>query len=213
MLEQFVLEHRKTILQFFAVLLSFVLLLGPFTLLRWQKVTAQVNQNVDVSGTIEAWLVFTVSPTSTTLTPAMVQADGTANIASSTQISLSVGTNNPSGWDVTIRGTNHGLLRSGTPQYRIPTVTGTSTLSAGTDGYGANATSTLSGVAVGSLYDFWNTFTVGEISSSTANNLLGKGNENSTQEVGRLKIYSAANTADPPGTYQDTVILTAATRP
>lgn len=213
-MEEFILKHRKEILVLlfgliFAVLINFwgeKVSLPGFV----QKVEAQeTTTTVVITAIVEAWLDFQATPTQVTLQPPLVMADGTLNIGSSTDIQLSLGTNAPAGWSISIRGQNNGLYSS-SRAHLIPTVTGTSTLATGTEAYGANATSTMSGVTIGPYYDYYGTDTVGEISSSTSRTLGSKNSPNSFNPVANLKIKATASQTTPPGNdYSDTVILTA----
>lgn len=174
------------------------------------KIEAQESTStVAITAIVEAWLDFSVTPTSTTLQPPLVQADGTLNVASSTDIVLTLGTNAPNGWGITIKGQNAGLYSSNRG-HLIPTVVGTSTIATGTEAYGANATSTLAGVVIGNYYDYYGTNTVGEIASSTSRNLASKSTSNSTQSVANMKVKATATDTTPPANdYSDTITLTA----
>lgn len=207
--EEFVLKFRKEIIAaiiFFGV----VLIINLFGGETFQKVSAQeATTTIGVTAVVEAWLDFSVSPTSTTLQPPLVQADGTLNVGSSTDITLTLGTNAANGWGVTIKGDKGGLY-STARSHLIPSVTGTSTLATGTEAYGANATSTLSGVMIGDYYNYYDTNTVGEIVTSTSNNLASRGSPNTTQSVVNMKVKATASATTPPGNdYSDTIYLTA----
>lgn len=207
--EEIFLRFRKEIilgLILLGVILSFNFVKVPLS----QKVNAQQSTTtVGITAIVEAWLVFSVTPTSAFLSPPLVQADGTLNIGSSTEIVLNLGTNATNGWGITIKGQNGGLYSTSTGEL-IPTVSGTSTLVAGTDGYGANATSTLAGVTIGNYYNYYDTNTVGEIVTSTSRTLASKSTSNSTQSVAKMKV-KAATTAErrPAANYSDTIVLTA----
>lgn len=173
------------------------------------KIEAQESTStVAITAIVEAWLDFSVTPTSTTLQPPLVQADGTLNVASSTDIVLTLGTNAPNGWGITIKGQNAGLYSSNRG-HLIPTVVGTSTIATGTEAYGANATSTSAGVVIGNYYDYYGTNTVGEI-ATTSRNLASKSSPNSTRSVANMKVKATAAETTPPGNdYSDTITLTA----
>jgi len=209
-MEEFILKHRQTILKALTclVLTAVVsLCLGPTSL--FKRAEAQEQEDVVVTATIEAWMDFQVSPTSTSITPALVGIDGSVSIGSTADINLQVGTNNPLGWNVTARGTNDGLY-STTTDYTISTVSATSTLAAGTDGYGANAESTLAGATIGNLYDYYGSNTVGEITTTTANTLVDKSSANGMGSVANMQIRAAATSTVPAATnYSDTITLTA----
>lgn len=207
--EKFLLRFRKEILAsfFFLTILSLMVFLGK-TIFS-QKVQAQTaTTTIGVAATVEAWLDFSVSTTSVNLLPPLVQADGTLNVGSSTDITLNVGTNAYNGWSVTIRGQNAGLLYGAIP-HLIPTVAATGTVATGTEAYGANATSTLAGVIIGAYYDYYGTNVVGAIASSTSYTLASKGTSNSTQSVANMVVKASATATTPPGNYTDTITLTA----
>jgi len=121
-------------------------------------------------------------------------------------IILRVGTNN-NGWEINIKGRNNGL-RSSATDYTIGSVSDFSLLTAGTDGYGINATSTLEGVLVEETYDHYGTDTVGELIDSY--NLLASRNSlNMTSDVLRMQIKAAASIMTPVGEdYLDIITIT-----
>lgn len=167
---------------------------------------ATETETVVVTATIEPFLTFTVSPTSTSLTPYLVTSTGGTNIASSTNISLSVGTNDTDGWSIEIKGANDGLVNGGTT---IDSVTASSTIAAGTDGYGANASGEAS-VTIGSYYDYWGSEDVGEIRTA-GQTLASKATANAHGLVATMKVYAASISTNPAGSYTDTITLTATT--
>lgn len=174
------------------------------------KVSADTSSTtaVNVSATVSEWLAFSISTSTVQLTPDLVDIAGGTHIGSSTAIDLSIGTNASNGWSTTIKGANSGLV-SGSNS--IASTNSTSTLVAGTDGYGVNATSTLSGVTVGKYYDYWNTNTVGGV-TSTEQTLVSKATSNDTTPVAEIKIMAACDKLQPPGTYSDTITLTTTSR-
>ena len=172
---------------------------------------AEDTATVEVTATVQPYLQFSVSPTSVTLSPDLVDTAGNTHIGSSTNISLILGTSASGGWSITIKGANGGLATS--TYDLIETVSGSSTLSAGTDGYGANATGSIAGVTIGDEYKYWGTVDVGEIPSSTSNTLASKSTSNASTTVALMKIYAACDAGQEVGTYADTVTLTATTSP
>jgi len=208
-MEVALLKFRKIFLiAIFSMAILGLLAIGTIKVFLPEKAMAQATSTtVGVTATVEEWLTFSVSPTTVTLSPALVDAAGTPHIGSSPDIALTLGTNSSDGWSIRIKGANGGL-RSPTANYTISTVPGTSTLSAGIDGYGANATSSLSGVTIGAKYNYWGTDTVGEI-TTTDNTLAQKGSPNTEQQVALMKIKAAANVMTPSGNYSDTITLTA----
>lgn len=178
---------------------------------------ATATQTVYVTATVQEWLSFTVSPTSTALSPDLVNSAGVTAIGSSTNITLTLGSNASSGWSITIRGANAGLA-TGTFDLIESVATGataSTTLTATYgDGYGANATTVLSDASIGAPYSHWGSAWVGAIASSTSQVLVSKGTPNSTStDAATMKIYATCDNLQPAGTYADTVTLTATSIP
>jgi len=185
-----------------------------------------VIKEFEVTAVVSAWLSFSVSPTTTPLSPNLVDTGGGLHYGSSTNVTLNVGTNAANGWNVTIQGKYGGICHSTatgtacattTDNLIASVATGTPTAlditPPGSDGYGANATPTASGVTVDTYYDDWGTQTVGAIASSTSQLLASKGNANASQDVALLKIFATSQQAQKSGTYYDTVTLTATSVP
>jgi len=212
----------------FALVLGLILTVAGLTGLIGKIVLPKVlaataTQTVEVTATVEAWLQFTANPSSVTLLPSLVDSAGTGHIGSSTNVTLNLGTNAVSGWNITIEGKYAGLCHSSATGTTCSTSSdnlivsvptgGTTALSAGTDGYGANATPTLSGVTIGTYYNNWNSDTVGAIASSTSQTLASKSTPNASVDVAYLKIKAASEIAQKSGSYYDTITLTATTVP
>lgn len=216
MIEEFLLSKRKIIISLFLVLgilLLMFLFFGRTIFFLETQVKAQTSTSSDVTVTaiVQPWLDFEISSTTMAMSPALVQADGTINIGSTGNLGLSLGTNNVVGWQVRIQGANGGLY-SPTATYTIPSVSATSTLATGTEAYGANATSTMSGANIGSYYDYYGTDTVGKIASTTDELLVSKSTANAKVSVANLQIKATASALTPPANdYSDTVTLTAST--
>lgn len=164
---------------------------------------------VTVTATVEAWINIDVSTSSTPITPSLVDSTGGTHIGSTTAIDIDVGTNNSAGWTINIKGINDGLIYGATAT--IASVTATSTLSAGNDGYGANATPTLAGVSIGSYYYHWGTVDVGEIMSGAGQTLATYNATTTLANVVDLQVYAAAVDTKPSGSYTDDIVLTATT--
>ncbi len=159
------------------------------------------TETVTVTATVVESLSISVSPTTTALSPDLVDISGGTFIGSSTDIQIIVSTNNGGGYNLTIEGANNGLATS---TYLIASVTATGTIVAGADGYGANATSVQA--TVDEDYDYWGTDVVGQIATSTALSSYGSPVTNSTTTI---KIEAAADSAQEAGVYEDTITLTA----
>ena len=167
---------------------------------------------VGVTATVQEWLTFSVNPTSVTLTPDLVDTAGNTAVGSSTAVTLTLGTNSPDGWSIDARGATavatcaQGGLVSGS--YEICQPSATSTLAAGTDGYGANATDTLDGVTIAANYAYWGTNTVGEL-NDTDSDFASKTSSNASSDVASMKVLTASDALQDPGSYTDTITLTA----
>lgn len=206
-MEEFILKNRKKILTGLGLIAVFGLAV-VFPVIRGSEpASAQVQRTVDVTAIVQEWIAFTVSESSTTLAPDLVDTGGNAEVGSSSAIRLNVGTNTTTGWTMAVVGTGEGLVSGANT---IKSVEPTSTIAAGTEGYGLNATHTLAGVDMNTTtYAFWDTTDVGRV-NSTSTNLATKSSANSTQEVIRIRFYAAANADNtPPGTYTGTTTLTA----
>ncbi|MCX6224756.1 MAG: hypothetical protein NTV01_08410 [Bacteroidia bacterium] len=170
---------------------------------------ATTTQTVTVTATVNPWLYFSVTPTSLTLSPDLVDITGNVNIGSSTaNVTMTVGTNSSGGWNIGIRGLYGGL--GTTTANLIPSVpvSATTTISAGVDGYGANATGSIANVVVAAGYGGWGTAAVGAIASSTSQVMLSKTTSNASSTVGLMKVYAACDSTQPVGSYTDTITLT-----
>ena len=195
-------RHKKRVLK---KTLFFVLLVLAGANLAYSRVP-EIPKDILIEAIVEPWLYFEVSPLTLLLSPDLVSREGVFNIGETPEISLQVGTSNPGGWEIKIKGKNNGL-KSQITNYVISTVNGTSTLVPGVDGYGAQATSTLEGAIVNLLYDFFDTNTVGEIVTDWRTLVL-KTSPNSLSEVAKMKIKATASVMAPAGDYTDEIILT-----
>lgn len=206
-MEEFVLKNRKRLIAVLAFLTAALLLGTSFAPIFFSEtIQAQENEDITVTAVVEAWLDFQVSTTTLNITPSLVQADGTLNVGSTSDLDLSVGTNSPTGWQVEIRGANNGLY-STARDHTIGSVTATSTIATGTEAYGANATS--SNATIGSYYDYYGTDTVGEI-RGVDRSLASKNTPNTLESVADMQVKATASETTPPGTdYEDTITLTA----
>jgi hypothetical protein len=163
------------------------------------------TETVVVTATVAEYLTFTVSPTSTTLSPNLIDSAGALHIASTTPDIIMGVTTNAGGFSITLQGANAGLATTTAADPLIETVSVTSTVATGTDAYGANATS--STATIGANYDYWGTDTVGEIASSSAATLS---TDTSTpgSATTTMEIKAACDVAQEAATYTDTITLT-----
>ncbi len=164
------------------------------------------TETISVSATISQWISFSVSTNTVAITPDLVTSAGGTNIGSSPDITLTAGTNDADGYSIDLRDSYGGLCHSG--GCSVWKVTSTdATLSAGTDGYGAQASSTDSDVTIGANYNYWGNNQVGDISSTTAQTVASTSGPSSSDQT-LLKLKAAAADTDPDGTYSDTLTLT-----
>lgn len=191
----------------FIILFFFTVFLTNFSLTKKAEAQVELSEDVAIAAIVETWIYFVISPLAVDIEPALIGIDGTLNIGTSPDIVFSVGTNNVGGWYIEMKGKNSGLKSLSTNAV-IDSVNSTSTLVAGTDGYGANATGTLTGVSIGELYDYYGTDTVGEIVDSY--NLLAlKESENLLTDVVKVQIKAAASIMTPAAIdYSDVIIIT-----
>lgn len=164
-------------------------------------------QDVYIAAIVQPWLYLEVFPLEISLSPDLVTVEGELNIGESEEIILKVGTSNPDGWEIKVKGKYNGLFSLAT-NYTIPTVKNFATLNLGEEGYGLQATSTLEGVTINPIYDFYGTLTVGEISKNEYKSLAKKLSSNSLSSVAKMKIKASASFLTPAGDYTDEIILT-----
>lgn len=166
------------------------------------------TETVQVTATVEEYLTFTVSPTSTSLSPSLVDTAGGTHIGSSTDISVTVSTNWGS-YSITASSSNAGLNNAtASADTLIETVNTTSTLTEADDddGYGLQATSAVATIQAN--YDYWGTETVGELPSATAPQIIQDSGTPATNRQSTLKIKAECDSAQEPGDYIDTILLT-----
>jgi len=165
-------------------------------------------EDINVTATVEEWVSFAVSPTTTDL-GTLVDASGNVSIGSATS-GLTLNSNSFDGYSVSIQGANGGL-ENGIYLIATPAAAATTTCSAagdGTDAYGAQATSAtltilspfnVSGDVVGSV-------------AASSQNLLSSAYSTSSQSA-ILTVKASANKFDASGSYSDTLTLTALPNP
>lgn len=209
-----------------ALLIIGITVIGGLRVATNDASAADATGTVEVTATVQPWITFSLTPTSTTLSPELVDSGGSLHVGSSTSITLGLGTNAVSGWQITIQGKYGGLCHSTatgtscgtTTENLITTValSGSTTLSTtlpGSDGYGANATTATTGASIYSYYSDWGTDKVGAIASSSSQVLANKGTPNASTTVAYLKIKATSDQAQKSGNYYDTVTLTATSIP
>lgn len=191
----------------FVILVCFVMLLAGLGGVNKADAQADLPEDVAIAAIVETWLYLAISPLTVDIEPALIGPDGTLNIGTSPDIIFTIGTNSPNGWYVEMKGENNGL-RSESMDLTIDSVNATSTLLAGTDGYGANATATLVGVLLGELYDYYDTDTVGEIINDYKL-LASNTGANPLTDVVKMQIKAAASITTPAAAdYSDIIFIT-----
>lgn len=176
--------------------------------LSFEYLLAQTN--VSVSATVTTSVTCNLSTTTT----AFGNIDSSAVYTSSPNVTTTVSCNPGAGCTVTIKdqgdGTNGGLYKSTSPTYLIPSPASgfpaTSTLTAGTDGYGIQAATTTAGsggtLSVNSIYTYGGN-TVGKLATTTQTLA------SSSQPVANREVVvthkSAVSGLAPAGSYSDTI--------
>ena len=177
----------------------------------WYTEAPNDSETVNVNAVVSAYIVLSVSTTSTYLMPNLVDSSGNTSIGSST-VSTTVSTNDSAGYTLSLQGTYGGVSSTPNLILNVASSTGSSTITAGVDGYGANATSSVATIKATSTYNYWDEDYVLDIVgtiSSTTNNLISEESTAGANRVTRIKIYAAADSLQPSGTYKDYIILTA----
>lgn len=202
-------KNQEFVILAIGLLLTTLGLLSFSGLITWPTVdaTSTATRTIVVTAVVQEWLTFSVSVTSTTLTPDLVDTAGNTAVGSSTSITLSLGTN-AGAWKIEVNGTDTtGMVRVGGSE-TIASVNPTGTITAGINGYGLNATGSLAGVNIDPRYAFWGTNAVGGV-TTTLRSLATKANANASATVATIKIYAAATSTQVAGNYRDTITLTA----
>ena len=198
-------EHKEVIL--FSVIGLILVMVGAVAMFEMMAepepaAAATASSTVSVSATVNEFITISLSTSSVNLTPDLLDTSGNLNVASSTVVTVTCGTNDPDGYDLSIKGVNAGLA-SGT--VLIATVSATGTAATGTDAYGVNASS--SAATVQANYAYWGTNDIGEIASSTDNNIAVEAAAGTGKQTD-IKIYASCDASQAPGTYTDTITLT-----
>lgn len=165
---------------------------------------------VSVSATVTTSITCNLSTTTT----AFGNIDPSAVYTSSPNVTTTVSCNPGAGCKVTINdqgdGTNGGLYKSSAPTYLIYSPASgfpaTSTLSAGTDGYGIQAATTTAGsggtLSLNSIYTYGGN-TVGKLATTTQT-LASSSQPVANREVG-VTHKAAVSGLAPAGSYADTI--------
>jgi len=185
--------------------LLIVAMVGIYQSILISPVNAATTTEITVSATVQEWITLGVSTSSVGLTPDLVDTSGNTSIGTSTSINITVGTNNAAGWHLGLSSANGKLVSGGNDILSCNT---SSTITAGTDMYGAIATTSYPGVDIKDYYDYWGQDIVGT-ASTTAVTFADKSSLNASTTVATMEIKAACDAAQPSGTYQDTLTITA----
>jgi len=168
--------------------------------------TYSPTKDVTVQATVSPWIFLSVSATSTNIQPDLVTETGEVNIGESDYIQITAGTNNSSGYSLDIKSLNAALCHTdGCEIGQISSAS--STLQAGQDGYGAQATSSDTDVTIATSYNHaTSTNIVGGL--ETKDNDLADATGPSLSDIIWLTLKAAATSSKPSGTYKDTITLT-----
>jgi hypothetical protein len=188
------------------LILTMVGIIGLSGMLARPSSVSAATETIEVSATVQSWVSLAVTPTSTTLTPDLVTTTGGTNIGESDYIQITTGTNGSSGYTLDIKSLNAGLCHSGgCGSGKLDSAS--TTLSAGTSGYGGQATSTDVDVTVNGNYLFaTGTDAVGGFITTDVD--LTDTSGPSSGDISWLTLKAAATSTAPSGTYQDVLTLT-----
>jgi len=185
------------------LILTAVGILGLSGMMAMPSSVSAATETVEVSATVSAWLSFAVTPTTTSITPDLVTSAGGINIGESDYIKITTGTNGVSGYSLDIKSANASLDYGATDTI----VSASATLVAGTDGYGAQATSSDGDVTIGVWYNMaTSTNDVGALQATDRD--LADTNGETSDDISWLTLKAAATSTKAIGTYTDTLTLT-----
>ena len=168
-------------------------------------VNAATTSDITVSATVQEWITLGVSTSSVVLSPVLLDTGGNTAIGSSTNIGITVGTNNAGGWHLSVQSSGGKLTGGG---FDILSCDATSSITAGTDMYGLNATTSYAGASISTNYDYWGEDIVGT-ASTTDQTFAQKSTDNASTTVATIKIMAACDVTQEPETYSDTLTITA----
>ena len=170
-------------------------------------VFSDITTTVAITATVNEWLTFTVSNTSVTLSPELVDTVGGTHIGSSTDLTFTLGTNSDNGYSMTIGDNNNGL-KSGANLIQLSAAS--TSITNGVDGFGVQATSTM--MTVRSQFAFGtSTDWVGRVASSTVS--LATNGSPGTAQLMYMKVKASCDNLQPNGSYTDTLYITATPSP
>ncbi|MDD5693320.1 MAG: hypothetical protein PHU86_02530 [Patescibacteria group bacterium] len=161
------------------------------------------DDQVVVSASVDPSITFQLSTNSASLGTMTTGA-----VASTSAVTLTMGTNAAGGYTVTIQdqgnGTVGGLYKSSVPTKNI--TSGTATLSAGTEGYGAQGTTGTGSPTISSPYNTSGNG-VGQL-QRTAQSFITYGSPTGvTNQTSTVTFKAAISASTPAGSYADTITL------
>ena len=169
------------------------------------------TDTVAVTATIESWISVNIIQATLPLGVLVTSAGG--SVIGSATTSVQVGTNDTDGWTMTIEGEGSGAaggLYSTIETHLIGTATPVGT---GVDGYGAQATTTESGVSINGAYDLTGN-TVGLIPQGSSPDIASGSAARALSHAFTLTVKASSATDNPAANdYGDTITLTATVIP
>ncbi len=169
------------------------------------SVEAATTATVNVSAQVREWASLTSSSTAT-LVPDLVDYSGNEAVGSTTGLGFIAKSNSGDGYSVTVEGDGSNQL-TGSVSGSIASVAAgaTSTVVAGTDNYGIQATSTESTVA--SIYDNWGDDIMGPVRAAVT--IVNHGAPTDADgHLTNFRIAAACDGQQASGAYTDTITLT-----
>ena len=173
-------------------------------------VEAATTAEVSVTATVQEWISITASSTAT-LSPDLVDINGVVHLASSTGLGFIAKSNSADGYTVTITGANDGLDGSVSGSIASVGLAATTTIAAGTDGYGVQASSTEA--TVDALYDNWGNDTLGSAHTTGQSMVDYTGPTDADGHLVGFRIAAACDAQQESGSYTDTITLTITAAP
>lgn len=181
-------------------------ILGLSGMMAMPSSVSAATETITVSATVQSYVSLSVTPTTTTITPDLVTSAGATNIGESDYISITGGTNGASGYSLDITSANAGLDYGATDT--IDSIgAGSTTLSAGTDGYGAQGVTADGDVTIAAIYDYASSTDIVGAASSTDLDFADTSAPTSG-DITWLILKAAAVATKTAGTYTDTITLT-----
>jgi hypothetical protein len=177
---------------------------GTFTDTGSIAVPIATDDQVVVSASIDPSITFTLSSTT-----AALGTMTTGAVAASAAITLTMGTNAGSGYGVTIQdegsGASDGLYKSAAPTRLIDS--NTADLTAGTEGYGARATTGTGSPTIVAPYNQAGTNPVGALQRTAQSMITYSGPTGVTNQTATLIFRAAISASTSAGSYADTATL------